>query len=792
MQSFLRRIKKFFTTNILNVIGLSVAFAAFIIITIQINYDFTFDRGYKDSDRIYRLENINSNTDQYSPVINRPFGEIIIQTFPEIEYGTCTGWGGRYYFAKPEDLSNVLAYGFNSASYTLPYVFGFELIDGNFEDFAKPNHIIIPLSMAKLFFEDEPAVGKQLISGYNKNHLSEENNPNNYTVAAVYKDLPKNSSMHNTAYINIGDNHINDRSEWSFKYYYKLNKGTDSELLGKNIEDFLLKTYYPDEDHNGREFIRLHSIRNIYFSHDTQHDGYEKGNLTITISLLTIAVLIVIIAIINFINFSMAVVPLNIRRINTMKVIGSTNSALRIKQIINVIILSIISFGIALLIVYIISGTTFSSLISAELNFGTNWKILVISGVIAIITGILGGLYPAFYITSFSPAVVLKGSFGLSVKGRKLRSSLIAFQYIISITLLIVSMFIFVQNRFMKKHDVGFRTENILTVRTSNEVVKQKDAFLNQLKTNPNILDITFSDGPIISTGKMGWGRHYKDNVVNFNCFPVATNFLDFFGIDVVEGRGFRENDDLRQNGTIIFNEVAQEKYGFEVDDKIIGHLDEENPADIVGIVKNFNFQPLQYKIQPIALYIFGSDPWRLQTYTFIKITGNDVKGSIDHIRKTLLEFDPSLADAGINFMDKGIESMYKKEDNLATLILIFCGLSVFISIIGILGLIFFETQFRKKEIGIRRVFGSSISEILLMLNKTYLKITLICYVISVPIAYYIIKEWLKNFAYRSPIPFWIWLVALVIIVLLTSTIISLQSLRSARANPVKSIKTDN
>ncbi|MDL2238838.1 ABC transporter permease [Bacteroidales bacterium OttesenSCG-928-K22] len=789
MQAFFRRITKLFTTNILNIIGLSVAFAAFIIIAIQINYDFTYDRGYKDSDRIYRLENINSNTEQYDPNICRPFGEIIAQTFPEIEAGTCIWWGGQAYFATSDNVSNAIVLHYNEASSALPNVFGLELVDGNFADFEKPGNIIIPQSVAELLFNDESAIGKQLFAGYNKSQLTIDDNRATFTVAAIYKDLPKNSSLQNTIYTNLGERYIDNRSEWSFRYYYKLNIGTDYVQLEKDAEQFLLKTYYPDEEDYDEEFIRLNPIHNLYFSKDTIHDGSEKGNLTTTISLLTIAILIVIIAIINFINFSMAAVPLNIRRINTMKVIGCTNSSLRIKQIVNVIILSIISFGIALLLVHVIAGTTFSSLISAKLDFVSNWKILVLSGVIAIITGILGGLYPAFYSTSFSPAVVLKGSFGLSVKGRKLRSSLIAVQYIISITLLIVSMFILVQNRFMKKHDVGFRTENILTVRASNTVVKQKDAFLNQLQTNPNILDITFSDGPIISSGKMGWGRHYKDNVVNFNCFPVATNFMEFFGIDVVEGRGFREGDNLKLNGTIIFNEAAKEKYDFEVDDKIEGHV--EDPSDIVGIVKNFNFQPLQYKIQPIALYVFGSNPWRLQTFTFIKITGNDVKGSIDHIRKTLEEFDPDLANATINFMDKSIESMYWKEDNLAKLILIFCGLSVFISIIGILGLIFFETQFRKKEIGIRRVFGSTISEILSMLNKTYLKITFICFAISIPIAYFIIKEWLKNFAYRSPIPFWIWIVALFVIVLLTVTIISLRSLRSAKANPVESIKME-
>ncbi|MDL2242713.1 ABC transporter permease, partial [Bacteroidales bacterium OttesenSCG-928-K03] len=763
MMRFFNNTKRLILNNVLNIIGLSVAFAAFVILIIQVNYELTFDRCYKDYDRIYRLESIHSDNPKYSPAICRPFGEIIPQTFPEVEVGAYTAFYNEVYFAPLQDVTKHIVYWLNWGSPSIPYVFGFELVDGNFDDLNKPDHIIIPQSLAEKFFPDESATGKQLLEGESKN-LSIENNTKIYTIAAVYKDLPQNTSMKNYIYVNFGDEYIDDRTEWSFEYFYKLNKGVNHELLGKEIESFLLNTYYADQDHEGYEFIRLNPVRNIYFSRDTRDDGV-KGNFSITLSLLTIAILIVVIAIINFINFSMATVPLNIRRINTMKVLGSTNSKLRLRQIFNIAIISIISYCVALLIVNIIAGTSFASLISAKLDFVSNWKVIVFGGIIAIVAGVLGGIYPAFYSTSFSPAIVLKGSFGLSVKGRKLRASLIAVQYIISITLLIVAMFIFVQNRFMKKHDLGFRKENVLTLYSSKNIVNQKEAFLSELKTNPNILDITFADGPIVSNSRMGWGVSYKDDNISFTCYPVATNFIDFFGIEVIEGRGFRESDDLKRNGTYIFNESTKEKYGVKVGDKIGGHLDggadegsADALADIVGIVKDFNFQPLQYSISPIALYVYGTEPWRLQTYTFIKITGNDTKGTIDHIRKTLKKIDPNITDRSIWFMDKNIEYMYQKEDNLAKLILISCFLSVFISIIGILGLIFYESQFRRKEIAIRRVFGSSISEILSMFNKTYLKITLICFVISVPISYFIIKEWLKSFAYRSPIPFWIWI----------------------------------
>ena len=792
MQTILLRLKRLFSTNALNILGLSIAFAAFIIIMVQVNYDFTYDKCYKDADRIYRIETLDSHTGEFGPFIPRPMGELIINSFPEIEKGGGATLGyDKAYFAKPDDTKEAIPCSFRQVSHTLPEVFDFEMIAGNLEELSKPVSMIIPESMAKILFGDESAVGKELFAGYDKNHVTKREEVEAIPIVGVYRDFPQNASIENAVYLNIHDYCIDDRSEGGFAYYLKLYESANPKALAKEIENFVMTNYYNvDENYVYTGFFRLNRMHDVYFSRDLCAFDL-KGNYSITISLLTIAILIVVIAIINFINFSMATIPLSIRRINTMKVLGSTNAALRIQQIINVIILSLASYGIALLIVYTLADTSFASFVSADLHLNNNVKILIFSGLLAIITGIIGGLYPAFYSTSFPPAIVLKGSFGLSANGRRLRSSLIAFQYVISITLLIVSIFIFVQNSFMKKHDKGFRSENILTVWTSLKVINQKDAFLNQLKANPNILDLTFADGPIVANGKMGWGRDYKEESVSFNCFPVATNFMDFFGFEVIAGRGFRESDELKRNGTIIFNEVAVEQFEFELDDVIEGHKSDA-PADIVGIVKNFNFQPMQYKIQPIAFYVFGSEPWRWQTFAFIKITGKDFKNSIEHIRKTLIEFDPNLSDVNVNFMDNDIEMLYQREDNLAKLILIFCALSVFISIIGVLGLIFFETQFRKKEIGIRRVFGSSVSEILSMFNKEYLKITAICYFISIPIAVLIIKEWLKNFAYRSPIPFWVWIVAFVVIFALTAIVISLQSLRTARSNPVNSIKSDS
>ena len=253
-------------------------------------------------------------------------------------------------------------------------------------------------------------------------------------------------------------------------------------------------------------------------------------------------------------------------------------------------------------------------------------------------------------------------------------------------------------------------------------------------------------------------------------------------GIRITDGRNFTESDERKPNQTIIFNKAAQQQDSIITGDKI-------DDIEIAGISENFNFQPLQFSINPFAFLIFGEHVWQPLTYMFVKTDGADISSMIAYIKKTMKEFDPDIHHEP-NFMDQEIGNLYKKEQNLSTLITLFSLLSVLISIIGVFGLITFETQYRRKEIGVRKVFGATIGEILTMFNKGYIRTVLICFVLAAPAAYYIVKRWQQNYVYQVGIGWWIFAVALVIVLIITVITISVQSYRTANENPVDTIRS--
>lgn len=766
----------------LNILGLTVAFTAFMVIMVQVDYDLGFDNFYKNKDRTFRVEySFPYAEGDYSAVLSRPLSGQLAESSPDIElwanWSTMWGMGAEVKAAENNDIAIYAEQAL--FSYENLELFEFELIEGNRESFAEPGKALLPSQHAVKLFPEGNAVG-QLISI----------DDTNYEIAGIYKEFPSNSSVKNYIFFNLGNMDIDNSSEWSYPMYVRLNDATNKAKAESAMNELILNIYKDDfEFEPGTGIIRLSSLNDIYYAKDIRYDIVDKGNKAMTFSLISIAIFILIIAIINFINFALASVPSMIKSINTRKILGSTNGALRRGQITESVILALISFGLAILIFDLLKGTRISDYISGPLNISENIDIILHTAVAAILTGIIAGIYPAFYSTSYQPALVLKGSFSLSPGGRKLRAFLIGFQFTISLILIIVALYIKEQSGYMKKFDMGFRTENIVNFRISEPVAQQKTGYVNRLREAPFITDVTFADGPLVSRGKMGWGRTYKGERVNFDCMPVDPNFIDFFNLELLEGRDFEESDLHKINGTFIFNETAVKKYNFIIGDKLAGHHNE--PADIVGIVKDFNFQPLQYGIEPICLYVMGSQPWRLQTYAYVKIAPGHTRQALEHIKTVSTGFDPGLTDISYIFMDEGVNRLYAREDALASLILIFCYLSVFISIMGVMGLIFFETRFRKKEIALRRIMGANISELLIMLNTIYVKITLISFVIATPIAWIICRTWVKSFRYQSPVPVWIFLTALLTVLVINIIIITARSYKTVTGNPAKSITNE-
>ena len=314
----------------------------------------------------------------------------------------------------------------------------------------------------------------------------------------------------------------------------------------------------------------------------------------------------------------------------------------------------------------------------------------------------------------------------------------------------------------------------------------------DKLLQNPSITDVTFSDSPLVSDQKMGWGRTVDGAQIFMEVLPVTEDFVRFFDLQIMDGRDFQQSDNQSETGCMIVNETFIQMYPqFHVGSLVGGHVDN---SEVVGIVKDFNFKSLQHAMGPLALYIWGKTPWRDFSMMYVKTApGANFKEVSDYIKEAVRTFDPTREpdQVEVRHLDEWIENMYQSEQSLGKLITIASLVALLIAIIGIIGLVFFETQFIRKEIAVRRVNGATVSSILQMINKKYLIMAGASFVIAAPVAYWLMTAWRKGFAYQAPVPVWIFLMALLTVAAITLAVVTLQSWRAASANPVESLKNE-
>ena len=649
-------------------------------------------------------------------------------------------------------------------------VFTFDMIEGTVDSLRSAEYAVIPLSLA------EKVYGKR------KSYLNEEFGDGqswSLRVGGVYRDFPKNSMLGNFVYQIPNEvwmnRFLNDWENVNQYAYFKLKKNVDPKHLFDNVKIANRhgnEMNLSDVQASG-EILYLRPLKDIYYTNDiVSGDIALHGNRGVNRLLFSIAVLIIVIAGINFMNFSVASVPTKIKSINTRMVLGASVSKLRFSLIKEAVLLSLLSFLISLLIVFLISRTTFVSFLF-----------------VALATGILSSIYPAYYITSFPPAMVVKGSFALSPQGRALRNGLIGLQFTVSLIVVAIVLFMSLQNRFLLSEPVGFDKDQLLNVQLDYKIrVNQPDVFISKLKENPFIEEVGFIESAIgNSDGFMGWGRENgKGEMIMFSVLPVTYNYLKVMGIDVTEGRDFRLEDTNNNLGKFVFNETAKKKFDLELGEMI--------PAagEIIGFIPDIKFQSFRHAVQPMAFYVWGKENWGIRDFnaTVRVKAGTDMNQIARYIRSVCQELSPeSNFDSAVKPFDEMLKNLYQREFQQNVLATLFSIFVIFISIVGVCGLIIFETRARRKEIGVCKVFGSSEYQILYLFNKTYIRILLICFVISIPVAYQIVSIWLQNFAYHIPVYSWVFAVALFIVLLAVSVTVTTLSWRTARENPVDSLR---
>lgn len=659
-------------------------------------------------------------------------------------------------------------------------VFRFEMLEGTAEIIREPEKMILPQSIARRIFGDVPAMDGQIIL-----------NGTSYTISGIYKDFPENSSLRNAIYYSMRDENKDSFGNFNYAVFVRLTSSDLMEDVMANYHEKVHPELFKPAFGVGPEEVRLRltPLTELHYIKNVEYDLEEKSSRETVFVMLVIAIALLIIAGINFTNFSMALTPMRVKSINTQKVLGTETGLLRKGILGEAIVICFVSYGLSLLVVKLFTQTELRQLVSGNVALGNHVDILLISFGLAIVVALFAGIYPAYYMTSFPPALVLKGSFGMSPKGRSLRNGLLGFQFIASFALIIGAGFMYLQNHFMRNSPLGYDRDELIVAQMSSTLSKNRDAIMDELKQFSGIEDITCAQFMLSSSDRyMGWGRGYQDREISFQCFPVDPSFLQVMGIQISEGRDFRREDERGQGGAYIFNERARQSLDLELGGKIDG------VGEIIGFMPDVKFASFSTDVIPMAFYVWGTDSWGSSDnnrWMYVRVAaGSDLRAAHQYVLETFQKYDPGFP-FKVGFFDDILQFTYEKECKITLLITLFSLVAIFISIVGVFGLVVFESQYRIREIGVRKVLGSSTQEILVMFNKVYFRILVICFALAAPLACLLVYNWLENFAYRTPMYWWVFLAAFFIVALITFMTVTFQNWRAANVNPVESLKNE-
>ncbi len=771
IKNFLTTLRRYKVASVLNIAGMTLAFLAFYVIMSQVYYDITYNRSIKDSDRTYIL--LTRFAEDWIALASRGVAERTFGLWPDVECsGTIRnkGLGAEYVWVKRTEY-NYDRYDYRTATMSLPLldVLSFRTVEGDLRRLSEPETVIISESLAERMGvhagddvylpdmdakEDDPDAGRKPAR--------------RMTVAGVYADFAPNTMMGDVHIaMDAGDDHLTgDKQHWvNYTYYVKLRKGASPEAMAE-----VWKNSVPNA---GDDAAALVSIRDIYYWKTLKFDNVEQGSKSGTAVLFGIAMLIVVIAFINFVNFFFAMIPVRLRAVNICKVFGAPTSALRWNFLFESVGMVLCSLLLALYLMVVVQESFLAEYVTCSLAMSDNLPALALVLVITVVIALASSLYPAWYITSFNASLAVKGGFAGSVTGRRMRLVLTGVQFVISIALIIVSAAFWTQYRYMMRFDMGFDRDNLLTFESTGAIAGRGNAFLSYLESDPDIAAVTTASVDVI--GFMNTKSWWEDDLFMEvrNC-AVRYNFFDVMGIPLIDGEGFSPSDEDRNRGVVI-NRYLAETLDLNAGDLLMPL------GRVAGITDDVMMHDVSQNKQFMA-WECGTDNMRI---FYVRVHGgSDIRRVCDFIRAAVRQFDPAADEPSIEFVDQHVARLYDKVKRQTVLVSLFALLSVVISLMGVFGIVLFETQHRRREIAVRRVFGASTSGIVWMLNRRYAMIVAACSVVAIPVAWYAVSRWMERFVNRTDISWLIYLGSLLLVLAITLALVTLRSWRAANENP--------
>lgn len=784
--------RRYRIATLLNLFGLSVAVATFYLFMTQVIYNRTYNHNLNDYEHMYRLE-IYGNLfgDNWGCSICRPFATML-RDIPQVK--------SVVYYSPYVNQTDVKV---NNRTITVPVVYmskpGIEfftgkLISGSSKSWGTGATAIVNRSNAEKMFGTANAVGKTF-EAINNN----DGGMIPVTVVGVSEDMPDNCTVPNGLYICDNESGLTDWSEWSYCIFLRLAEGTNPKKVERAIKLAFMKANDISEKEFDKEVkmnFRITPVDDIYFSGIGLQD---KGNRSLVDVLTVASVFVLFIALLNLLNFSLSEVPMRMRGINTRRVMGASVGGLRLKMIMESVLFAFVGLVVGVLLVVAFQRSeACMKLVSGDISFSAHWLLVAVMAASALVVGALAAVVPAFYSTSFAPALVLKGSFGLSPRGRQLRLAIMAVQFCVAFVLAIYIGVMSSQSSYIFNCDYGFNKNEVFYTWLSDEAKAKRETIRTELKKLPFVENVGFAQKAIGSGDQyMGWGRGSGEHQMSLQVLPCDYEYPQTMGLKILEGRNFNEAD--MKTGAYVLNKAAMQQYKWLAVGDSIGRQNEWGPMAnylIVGVCNNFKLKSMRNDNSRVAVafIIFGPDmeQWGDRcNQVFVRVAkGQDKVEAKRRITDVLNRLDASQK-YEMNFLDNDLQQTYVDEFRFISQVKFFAIICIIITVIGVFSLTMFETEYRRKEIGIRKVMGSSVGSIVRLFAMRYTVPLVVSFVVAAPVGWWLSMQWLQSFAEHTPLHWWLFPLSFVGVSAVVIATVVAQSWRVATQNPVESIKTE-
>ena len=773
---------------LINIMGLAVGMTACFLIYLYVHFETSYDAFNKKAGRIYRIvTDIKTPSDMlHWSSTSAPMAINMQKDFPEVESAVRIN-GQSFLVKKGNDKfqeNNTIM-----ADSTLFKIFDFPLVYGDKNTALKePMSVVLSQTTAKKYFGNVNPVGQSvLLTG----------DAINATITGVTKDIPENSQIKADMIVSMSSQKQIYKqsidSEWAafnLVSYLLLKPNTNPKNLAAKFPAFLdLHTGKKLKDAQMSFTLFLEPLRDVYL-YSTRDDS-KTGNINNVYIFSIIAIFILLIACINFINLTTARSAERAKEVGIRKVAGAGRFQLAKQFIGESVVISFVAFIISILLCSLLLPL-FNQLAGKQVSTPFFYHPLYIVSLffIAIGIGIIAGFYPSLVLSSFKPVAVLKGRFATGTRGIILRKGLVIFQFTISIILIIGTVIVYTQLNYMRSQDLGFNKDQTMVIDTNQD--KNKDAFKESLSSVPGVLSTSFSstvpgDGNSTAYSKVE-NKSGDMQTASLDIYFVDFNYINQYKIKVIAGRGFSKDFATDTTQAMVINESASKLLGYNSPQQAIGKKFDQwgRQGKIIGVVKDFHYQALQEPIRPLTMRI---EPGGYQLLS-IKVAGNNLPSTIKAIQSKWDQIIPNRP-FEYTFLNESFDKQYRAEDRFGNLFFYFAILAIFISCLGLLGLASYSTIQRTKEIGVRKVLGASVPDIINLLSKDFLKLVLLAFVIASPVAWIFMNKWLKDFAYRTGLAWWMFVFAGIAAIIIAFVTISFQAIKAAVANPVKSLRTE-